>query len=114
VEVCAEAVWNIAAGAQSFQLYACMHACRHSPAHTARCLAEADLFVWCLQLFFAKVPRTATQQQIQDVFARFGEVVSLNLFTPYEVSLCWNRTQQTVCVCRGANVMWANGQRCIK
>lgn len=41
--------------------------------------------VAALQMFFAKVPRTATRQQIQDLFAQFGEVQSLNLFTPYEV-----------------------------
>lgn len=39
-----------------------------------------------VQLFFAKVPRSATSQQISDVFARFGEVESLNLFVPFEVS----------------------------
>lgn len=43
-----------------------------------------------VQLFFAKVPRSATSQQIQEVFARFGEVESLNLFVPFEVSpRCW-------------------------
>jgi len=42
-------------------------------------------FTMLLQVFFAKVPRTATQQQIAALFAAHGEVVSLNLFTPYEV-----------------------------
>lgn len=38
-----------------------------------------------MQLFFAKVPRSATREQIEALFASFGEVVSLNLFAPFEV-----------------------------
>lgn len=58
-----------------------------------------------LQLFFAKVPRTASREQVQDVFARFGEVVSLNLFTPFEVCLLLSMLQwdssSTLCTLHG-------------
>lgn len=43
------------------------------------------------QLFFAKVPRTATKEQIQALFASFGEVDSVNLFAPYEVRIAGER-----------------------
>jgi hypothetical protein len=38
-----------------------------------------------LQLFFAKVPRSAPRAAVEGLFARYGEVVELNLFMPCEV-----------------------------
>jgi hypothetical protein len=52
----------------------------HHPGLGCLCLLSV------LQLFFAKVPRTAGRQLIEELFARFGELLSLNLFAPYEVS----------------------------
>jgi hypothetical protein len=57
-----------------------------------------------LQLFFAKVPRSASAEQIKSLFARFGEVTQLALFAEYPVGavLC--------CMCRcsvrGAELWW--------
>jgi hypothetical protein len=40
-----------------------------------------------LQLFFAKVPRSASAEQIKSLFARFGDVTQLDLFAEYPVSV---------------------------
>jgi hypothetical protein len=45
------------------------------------------LLLLLLQLFFAKVPRSASAEQIKSLFARFGEVAQLDLFAEYPVRL---------------------------
>lgn len=39
-----------------------------------------------MQLFFAKVLRSATAAEVQEVFSKFGDVLQLDLFVEYPVS----------------------------
>ena len=54
-----------------------------------------------ITLFFAKVPRSAPQEEVRQLFASCGGIVELNLFTEYEVS----RPAVQCCLLHGTNVI---------
>jgi hypothetical protein len=49
-----------------------------------------------LQLFFAKVLRSANEDEVRGLFTRFGGVVEVNLFRAFQVSELGGSTQGCV------------------
>jgi hypothetical protein len=58
--------------------------------HTACCLLFLAACWCCLQLFFAKVLRSANEDDVKALFARYGRVVEVKLFRAFQVGVVDN------------------------
>lgn len=66
------------------------------------------VYVCCvLQLFFAKVPRSASRSALLELFSSFGEVVDINLFAEYPVSMLDTSDTHAWLIQSIASAIWA-------
>jgi hypothetical protein len=58
-----------------------------------------------LQLFFAKVLRSANEDEVKALFARYGRVVEVNLFRAFQVGCVTDSTAAAGCSCGSSRAL---------